>query len=156
MQRWFDLSDPRAEDSLYTSESMRRFARIELGQDVVPDETTILRFRHLLEQHHLNGAMDTMTRRSSRAARAGPGTQGSSAQGAVQGRVMVTIMTGELARPRGPAVSCPYAAGLGDPLGPVASQRAPRPGREQRAAHLVEIGQAERDAARARFLASPR
>jgi IS5 family transposase len=36
---------------------MRRFARIELGEDVVPDETTILRFRHLLEAHHLNTAM---------------------------------------------------------------------------------------------------
>jgi IS5 family transposase len=57
LQQWFNLSDPQAEDSLYDSESMRRFARIELGQDVVPDETTILRFRHLLEQHHLNGAM---------------------------------------------------------------------------------------------------
>jgi IS5 family transposase len=36
---------------------MRRFARIELGTDVVPDETTILRFRHLLEAHRLQAAM---------------------------------------------------------------------------------------------------
>ncbi|MCU0633315.1 MAG: IS5 family transposase [Gemmatimonadaceae bacterium] len=50
-QQWFDLSDPAAEDMLYDSESMRRFARVELGDDRVPDEATILRFRHLLEQH---------------------------------------------------------------------------------------------------------
>jgi IS5 family transposase len=53
MQQWFNLSDPAAEDSLYDSESMRRFAGIELVEDAVPDETTILRFRHLLEQHQL-------------------------------------------------------------------------------------------------------
>jgi IS5 family transposase len=53
LQQWFNLSDPQAEDALYDSESMRRFARVELGDDVVPDETTILRFRHLLEKHEL-------------------------------------------------------------------------------------------------------
>ena len=53
MQQWFNLSDPSAEDSLYDSESMRRFAGIELVEDAVPDESTILRFRHLLEQHQL-------------------------------------------------------------------------------------------------------
>jgi transposase, IS5 family len=53
LQQWFDLSDPQAEDAIYDSESMRRFARVELGDDVVPDETTILRFRHLLEKHRL-------------------------------------------------------------------------------------------------------
>ena len=53
MQNWFNMSDPAAEDSLYDSESMRRFAGIELAEDAVPDETTILRFRHLLEQHRL-------------------------------------------------------------------------------------------------------
>ena len=36
---------------------MRRFAQIELGDEVVPDETTILRFRHLLEQHGLTHAI---------------------------------------------------------------------------------------------------
>ena len=50
LQHWFNLSDPQAEDAIYDSESMRRFARVELGDDVVPDETTIRRFRHLLEQ----------------------------------------------------------------------------------------------------------
>jgi len=53
VQQWFNLSDPQAEDSLYDSESIRRFVRIELSDDVVPDETTILRFRHLLEKHEL-------------------------------------------------------------------------------------------------------
>ena len=54
MQQWFNLSDPSMEDSLYDSESMRRFAGIELLEDAVPDESTILRFRHLLEQHRLS------------------------------------------------------------------------------------------------------
>jgi IS5 family transposase len=57
LQQWFNLSDPQAEDAIYDSEAMRRFARVELGDDVVPDETTILRFRHLLEQHHLTAAI---------------------------------------------------------------------------------------------------
>jgi IS5 family transposase len=43
VQQWFNLSDPQAEDAIYGSESMRRFARVELGEEVVPDETTILR-----------------------------------------------------------------------------------------------------------------
>ena len=54
MQHWFNLSDPAMEDSLYDSESMRRFARIELADDSVPDETTIPRFRHLLEKNGLS------------------------------------------------------------------------------------------------------
>jgi len=53
MQTWFNLSDPQAEDSLYDIESMRRFAGIELLGHDIPDESTILRFRHLLEQHQL-------------------------------------------------------------------------------------------------------
>src|ERR1700735_5342730 len=53
LQQWFNLSDPQAEDSIYDSESMRRFVGVDLGDDVVPDETTILRFRHLLEKHGL-------------------------------------------------------------------------------------------------------
>lgn len=57
LQIWFDLSDPQAEDSLYDSESMRRFAGIDLASDAIPDETTILRFRHLLEEHGLPEAM---------------------------------------------------------------------------------------------------
>ncbi len=57
LQQWFNLSDPQAEDAIYDSESMRRFARVELGDEVVPDESTILRFRHLLEQHRLTQAI---------------------------------------------------------------------------------------------------
>lgn len=57
LQQWFNLSDPQAEDAIYDSESMRRFAGVELSEDVVPDETTILRFRHLLEEHHLTEAI---------------------------------------------------------------------------------------------------
>ena len=57
LQQWFNLSDPQAEDAIYDSESMRRFARVELGDEVVPDESTILRFRHLLEQHGLTEAI---------------------------------------------------------------------------------------------------
>jgi IS5 family transposase len=53
MQNWFNLSDPQAEDSLYDIESMRRFAGIELLGHDIPDESTILRFRHLLEEQHL-------------------------------------------------------------------------------------------------------
>jgi IS5 family transposase len=57
LQQWFNLSDPQAEDAIYDSESMRRFAGVELSEDVVPDETTILRFRHLLEEHRLTEAI---------------------------------------------------------------------------------------------------
>jgi IS5 family transposase len=57
MQQWFNLSDPAMEDALYDSESMRRFAGIDPGADVVPDESTILRFRHLLEEHQLTQRM---------------------------------------------------------------------------------------------------
>src|SRR6267142_3572334 len=53
LQQWFNLSDPAMEDALYDIESLRRFAGIELGQDEVPDETTILKFRHLLERQGL-------------------------------------------------------------------------------------------------------
>jgi IS5 family transposase len=57
MQQWFNLSDPAMEDSLYDSSSMRHFAGIELADDDVPDESTILRFRHLLEKHKLTEAI---------------------------------------------------------------------------------------------------
>jgi IS5 family transposase len=59
MQQWFQLSDPGMEDALYDSDSIRRFAGIELGEDAVPDETTILNFRHLLEKHDLTTQMFT-------------------------------------------------------------------------------------------------
>lgn len=59
LQNWYALSDPMAEETLYDSEAMRRFAGIELGDDRIPDETTILNFRHLLERHGLTEALFT-------------------------------------------------------------------------------------------------
>lgn len=61
-QHWFTLSDPAAEDALYDSESIRRFVGVELGDDVVPDETTILRFRHSPERHQLTAALLAVVR----------------------------------------------------------------------------------------------
>jgi IS5 family transposase len=57
LQQWFNLSDPAAEESLYDSPGLRRFAGIDLGRAPAPDETTICKFRHLLEEHDLGGAM---------------------------------------------------------------------------------------------------
>ncbi len=53
LQQWFNLSDPAAEEALYDSLAMRQFVGIDLGREPAPDETTILRFRHLLESHDL-------------------------------------------------------------------------------------------------------
>jgi IS5 family transposase len=53
LQQWFNLSDPAVEEALYDMLSMRAFARIDLGEGPVPDETTICKFRHLLEKHDL-------------------------------------------------------------------------------------------------------
>ena len=57
LQHWFNLSDPAAEEVLYDSAALRRFAGVDLGRGPAPDETTILNFRHLLERHDLCGAM---------------------------------------------------------------------------------------------------
>ena len=57
LQQWFNLSDPGAEEALYDSLAMRRFAGIDLGREPVPDETTICKFRHLLERHELGSAL---------------------------------------------------------------------------------------------------
>ena len=57
LQQWYQLSDPGAEDALYDIQSMRAFAGLELGRDLIPDETTILNFRHLLEAHDLTKAI---------------------------------------------------------------------------------------------------
>jgi transposase, IS5 family len=53
LQQWFNLSDPAVEEALYDSLAMRDFVGIDLGYEPVPDETTVCRFRHLLEQHDL-------------------------------------------------------------------------------------------------------
>jgi IS5 family transposase len=45
----FNLSDPAVEESLYDSSAMRRFVDIDIGREPVPDETTVCRFRHLLD-----------------------------------------------------------------------------------------------------------
>ena len=50
LQQWFNLSDPQAEDCLYDSEAMRKFVGIDLGLEASPDETTICKFRHLIEE----------------------------------------------------------------------------------------------------------
>jgi transposase, IS5 family len=57
LQHWFNLSDPAAEEALYDSPALRRFAGVDLGRAAGPDETTILNFRHLLERHDLCGSM---------------------------------------------------------------------------------------------------
>ena len=53
LQHWFNLSDPAAEEALYDSLAMRRFVGIDLGREPAPDETTICKFRHLMERHNL-------------------------------------------------------------------------------------------------------
>jgi len=57
VQQWFNLSDPGAEELLYESAAVRRFVGVDLGAAPAPDETTILRFRHLLEKHKLGELM---------------------------------------------------------------------------------------------------
>ena len=47
LQQWFNLSDPGVEAALYESPVLRRFAGVDLGCAPAPDETTVLRFRHL-------------------------------------------------------------------------------------------------------------
>ena len=53
LQLWFNLSDPAVEEVLYDSVAMRSFAGIDLGAEAAPDETTVCKFRHLLEKHKL-------------------------------------------------------------------------------------------------------
>jgi len=57
LQQWYGLSDPGVEEALYDMHSMREFAGLDLGLDPIPDETTILNFRHLLEKHKLTEAL---------------------------------------------------------------------------------------------------
>jgi hypothetical protein len=53
LQHWFSLADLAYEEALYDSVGLRRFAGIDLGCEAVPDATTMLKFRRLLEQHQL-------------------------------------------------------------------------------------------------------
>jgi IS5 family transposase len=57
MQHWFNLSDPGMEEALYDSRVMRDFAGIDLGEDPAPDESTILKFRHLLEAKNMGAEL---------------------------------------------------------------------------------------------------
>jgi transposase, IS5 family len=53
LQHWFNLADPAVEEALYDSATLRQFVGIDLGAEPVPDETTVCKFRHLLEENHL-------------------------------------------------------------------------------------------------------
>ena len=57
LQAWFNLSDPAVEEALYDSAAMRSFAGIDLGREPAPDETTVCKFRHLLEERKLGEAL---------------------------------------------------------------------------------------------------
>jgi len=54
VQQWFNLSDPAMEEALYDMALFREFVGLDAGEDNMPDESTILRFRHLLEAHNLS------------------------------------------------------------------------------------------------------
>jgi len=54
LQQWFNLSDPAMEEALYDTPMFREFAGLDMGEENLPDESTILRFRHLLEQNNLS------------------------------------------------------------------------------------------------------
>ena len=53
LQVWFWLSDEGVEDAIYDSYAMRRFMGMDFAVEQVPDATTLLNFRHLLEEHEL-------------------------------------------------------------------------------------------------------
>ena len=53
LQQWYALADEALEDALYDSQALQRFARIDLQAEGVPDATTLLKFRRLLETHDL-------------------------------------------------------------------------------------------------------
>jgi len=57
LQQWYGLADEALEDALYDSQAMRTFAGIDLSVEAVPDATTLLKFRHLLEAHDLTRQM---------------------------------------------------------------------------------------------------
>jgi IS5 family transposase len=57
LQQWYSLSDEALEDALYDSQAMREFVGVDLAREQVPDATTLLKFRRLLEQHELTKAI---------------------------------------------------------------------------------------------------
>jgi len=54
---WFNLADEDCEDALYDIAAFRDFCQVDLGRQGVPDATTLLNFRHLLEKHNLGAAV---------------------------------------------------------------------------------------------------
>ena len=60
LQLWLNLFEPALEESLYDSVSLRIFAGIDLGQEGTPEETTVYKFRHLLEWHKLGKGLSTV------------------------------------------------------------------------------------------------
>ena len=60
MQNWFNLSDEGMEEAIYDSYAMRSFLGINFIDEQVPDATTLLKFRHLLEKHHIGGVVTHM------------------------------------------------------------------------------------------------
>lgn len=63
LQHWFNLSDPAVEEALYDSRAMRVFVGIDLGAEPAPDETTICKFRHVLETHNLGEQLFALVRK---------------------------------------------------------------------------------------------
>jgi IS5 family transposase len=57
LQQWFGLADEALEDAIYDSQAMRDFVGIDLARESVPDATTLLKFRRLLEQHQLTAKL---------------------------------------------------------------------------------------------------
>ena len=57
LQQWYQLSDPGAEEAIYDRLSFQKFLGLDILSEAVPDETTILKFRHLLEKHNLQEAI---------------------------------------------------------------------------------------------------
>jgi IS5 family transposase len=57
LQHWYNLSDPEMEDAIYDRNSFQKFLELDMLSEAAPDETTILNFRHLLEQHNLQERM---------------------------------------------------------------------------------------------------
>ena len=76
VQHWFNLADEACEEALLDSTALRRFVGIDLGQERVPDATTLLKFRRLLEAHELGAALFQQVNREleSRGLKVGTGT----------------------------------------------------------------------------------
>ncbi len=60
VQQWFNLSDPGVEEAVYHSIVLRQFVGIDLGGEPVPEETTVCKFRHLLEEHNQEQILGTV------------------------------------------------------------------------------------------------